>query len=147
MLFSDPRTNDWFLISSPMPGLSIIAGYLYFVTTWGPRYMKHKKPYELKSILITYNFFQVLISTYLVYEVSSLIPIFISGWSKSSFRLLSASACKVLFRCCAFRRSTAFGCERTFLSGVRPLFLNPRNPQWGKLEEFTSIFWRSSRNF
>ncbi|KAK6634784.1 hypothetical protein RUM44_000031 [Polyplax serrata] len=65
---ADPRTNDWFLIASPMPGLSIIAAYLYFVTTWGPRYMKHRKPFELKTTLIVYNFLQVLMSTYLVYE-------------------------------------------------------------------------------
>ncbi|EEB10552.1 elongation of very long chain fatty acids protein, putative [Pediculus humanus corporis] len=65
---ADPRTNDWFLIPSPMPGLIIIACYLYFVTTWGPRYMKDKKPYELKLTLIIYNFLQVLVSIYLVYE-------------------------------------------------------------------------------
>ncbi|KAL0277540.1 UNVERIFIED_CONTAM: hypothetical protein PYX00_004790 [Menopon gallinae] len=65
---ADPRTNDWFLIRSPMPGLTIIAAYLYFVTTWGPRYMKHRKPYELTKTLIVYNFLQVLISIYIVVE-------------------------------------------------------------------------------
>lgn len=65
---ADPRTNHWFLIGSPMPGLTVLAAYLYFVTTWGPRYMKHRKPYELKNTLIIYNFLQVLVSIYLVYE-------------------------------------------------------------------------------
>lgn len=65
---ADPRTNDWFLIKSPFPALSVIIAYLYFVTSWGPRYMKHRKPYELKNILIVYNFLQVLVSIYLVSE-------------------------------------------------------------------------------
>ncbi|XP_020287670.1 elongation of very long chain fatty acids protein AAEL008004-like [Pseudomyrmex gracilis] len=65
---SDPRTHDWFLISSPVPGASIIICYLYFVLTWGPRHMKHRKPYQLKNILIVYNFCQVLLSTWLFWE-------------------------------------------------------------------------------
>lgn len=68
--FSDPRTNSWFLISDPVPPLMILVGYLYFVTNWGPRYMKHRKPYELKNTLIVYNFIQVLVSIYIVYQVS-----------------------------------------------------------------------------
>lgn len=69
-IISDPRTNDWFLIKSPLPGLSIIGAYLYFVLSWGPRYMKHRKPYELTNILIVYNFLQVCISCFLVFEVN-----------------------------------------------------------------------------
>ncbi|XP_029679363.1 elongation of very long chain fatty acids protein AAEL008004-like [Formica exsecta] len=65
---SDPRTRDWFLIPSPIPGLSIIIGYLYFVLSWGPRYMKHRKPYQLKNILVIYNFLQIIISTWLFWE-------------------------------------------------------------------------------
>ncbi|XP_070153889.1 very long chain fatty acid elongase 7-like [Polyergus mexicanus] len=65
---SDPRTRDWFLIPSPIPGLSIIIGYLYFVLSWGPRYMKHRKPYQLKNILIIYNFLQIIISIWLFWE-------------------------------------------------------------------------------
>ncbi|GLV34259.1 stuck in traffic [Carabus blaptoides fortunei] len=65
---ADPRTNDWFLIRHPTPGLTIIGAYLYFVLSWGPRYMKHRKPMELTNILIVYNFLQVLISTWIVWE-------------------------------------------------------------------------------
>lgn len=65
----DPRTNHWPLISSPVPGLTILAAYLYFVTSWGPRYMANRKPFRLENILIGYNLIQVAVSTYLFYEV------------------------------------------------------------------------------
>lgn len=85
---SDPRTNDWFLIGSPMPGLTILAAYLYFITTWGPRYMKHRKPYELKNTLIIYNFIQVLVSIYLVYEVSIRKRLIGELWQKMNIKSL-----------------------------------------------------------
>lgn len=66
----DPRTNDWPLIKSPVPGLTIIGLYLYFVNSWGPRFMKDRKPFQFKNTLIAYNFIQVLISVYLFTEVS-----------------------------------------------------------------------------
>ncbi|GAB1862108.1 Elongation of very long chain fatty acids protein [Camponotus japonicus] len=65
---SDPRTRDWFLIPSPIPGASIIIGYLYFVLSWGPKYMEHRKPYQLKNTLVVYNFLQILISIWLFWE-------------------------------------------------------------------------------
>ncbi|KAL0109567.1 hypothetical protein PUN28_014551 [Cardiocondyla obscurior] len=65
---SDPRTRDWFLISSPVPGLSLLIGYLYFVLSWGPKNMEHRKPYKLKNILVVYNFLQILLSTWLFNE-------------------------------------------------------------------------------
>lgn len=68
IFFLDPRTRDWFLISSPIPGLSLLIGYLYFVLSWGPRNMEHRKPYQLKNTLVVYNFLQVLLSTFLFKE-------------------------------------------------------------------------------
>ncbi|KAL0109554.1 hypothetical protein PUN28_014547 [Cardiocondyla obscurior] len=64
----DPRTQEWFLISGPGPILTIIATYIYFCVSAGPRYMKNKKPYELRNTLIIYNFIQVLLSLYLLNE-------------------------------------------------------------------------------
>ncbi|KAJ4442275.1 hypothetical protein ANN_12142, partial [Periplaneta americana] len=64
-----PRTNDWLLITSPMPGLTIMGTYLYFVLSWGPRYMQHRKPYDLTNTLILYNMLQVFVSVYLFYEI------------------------------------------------------------------------------
>ncbi|XP_046833323.1 elongation of very long chain fatty acids protein AAEL008004-like isoform X2 [Vespa crabro] len=71
---NDPRTKDWFLISGPGPILTILITYLYFSLSAGPRYMRDKKPYNLKNTLIVYNFIQVLVSIYIVYEG------LMSGW-------------------------------------------------------------------
>lgn len=65
---ADPRTNDWFLITSPVPGATIIGLYLYFVISWGPKYMANKPPFQLQKTLVLYNFLQVLISSWLFYE-------------------------------------------------------------------------------
>lgn len=65
---ADPRTNDWFLITSPVPGATIIGLYLYFVISWGPKYMANKPPFQLQKTLVVYNFLQVLISCWLFYE-------------------------------------------------------------------------------
>ncbi|CAG9860521.1 unnamed protein product [Phyllotreta striolata] len=66
--YSDPRTKDWFL-SGKLGHLSLIlVTYVYFCTKAGPRYMKDRKPYELKRTIQVYNFLQVLISAYLFYE-------------------------------------------------------------------------------
>lgn len=68
---TDPRTNDWPLIKSPFPTLTILAAYLYFVRSWGPRYMANRKPYKLENVLLVYNFIQVLVSVFIFYEVKN----------------------------------------------------------------------------
>lgn len=65
---TDHRTNHWPLISSPVPGLTIIGLYLYFVGSWGPKYMANRKPFKLERTLVIYNFLQVIVSTYLFVE-------------------------------------------------------------------------------
>ncbi|XP_012350925.1 elongation of very long chain fatty acids protein [Apis florea] len=65
---SHPITKDWFLMSGPGPLMMIIVSYLYFCLSAGPKYMKDKKPYELRIAMIVYNFIQVLLSIYLFYE-------------------------------------------------------------------------------
>ncbi|KAF5298124.1 hypothetical protein FQA39_LY02548 [Lamprigera yunnana] len=65
---ADPRTNYWPLIEHPWPGITILGAYLYFVLSWGPNFMKNRKPLELKHTLILYNLFQVIISAYLFIE-------------------------------------------------------------------------------
>lgn len=65
---SDPRTNDWPLIKSPVPGLMILATYLYFINSLGPRLMANRKPFNLEKTLIVYNLIQVIVSSWLVFE-------------------------------------------------------------------------------
>ncbi|XP_058452859.1 elongation of very long chain fatty acids protein AAEL008004 [Malaya genurostris] len=65
---ADPRTNHWPLVSSPVPGLTIIASYLYFVLNFGPKYMANRKPFQMQKFLVLYNFLQVLLSLWLFFE-------------------------------------------------------------------------------
>lgn len=52
-------------MQSPVPVMSILATYLYFVLKLGPKMMEKKKPYELKTLLIAYNALQVIFSIFL----------------------------------------------------------------------------------
>lgn len=65
---ADPRTEGLLFMSGTGPTLAILLTYIYFCTSIGPRFMKHRKPYDLKNTLIIYNFIQVLMSLYLVHE-------------------------------------------------------------------------------
>ena len=66
---SDPRVNNWAMMSSPFPTLFICLFYAYFVKVLGPKLMENRKPFELKKILLYYNLLQVALSTWLFYEV------------------------------------------------------------------------------
>lgn len=66
----DLRTKSWFLSNSPGPLFMILIAYLYFCLSAGPRYMRDRKPYELKTTLLVYNALQVVFSWILLYEVS-----------------------------------------------------------------------------
>lgn len=66
--FSDPRVKNWFLMSSPFPTLIMCTLYVLTVKKIGPWLMRDRKPFELRKILIVYNFFQVLFSTWIFYE-------------------------------------------------------------------------------
>ena len=78
---SDPRVNDWAMMSSPIPTLAICLFYVYFVKVLGPKLMENRKPFNLRRIMIFYNLFQVIFSTWLFNES------LVSGWGgQYSFR-------------------------------------------------------------
>jgi hypothetical protein len=52
----DPMVDSWFLMSSPVPILSILGFYLYFVLKLGPQLMANRKAFNLQKILVAYNF-------------------------------------------------------------------------------------------
>lgn len=56
--------------NSPGPLLTILVTYLYFCLYAGPRYMKNRKPFQLKNTLVVYNISQVIFSVVLVIEVN-----------------------------------------------------------------------------
>ncbi|XP_007486429.2 elongation of very long chain fatty acids protein 7 isoform X1 [Monodelphis domestica] len=71
---ADPRVGDWPLMSSPLPQTLILGVYVYFVTSLGPKLMENRKPFDLKKLMVTYNFLIVLFSLYMFYEFM------MSGW-------------------------------------------------------------------
>ncbi|KAF2884521.1 hypothetical protein ILUMI_21666 [Ignelater luminosus] len=78
---SDPRVKGWFLMSSPLPTLAICLFYVYFSRVMGPRLMENRKPFNLRNVLIIYNFMQTIFSAWIFYEY------LMSGWWGSySFR-------------------------------------------------------------
>lgn len=68
-MFQDPRTEDWFLIRTPWPGLTLLGFYLYFVNNLGPRLMENRKPFKLDRLMQIYNVLQIVLNGYLVYKV------------------------------------------------------------------------------
>ena len=58
------------LMSSPLPQTIIIVAYIYFATSLGPRLMENRKAFDLKGVLVVYNFSVVALSLYMCYEVS-----------------------------------------------------------------------------
>nr|XP_018902304.1 PREDICTED: elongation of very long chain fatty acids protein 4-like [Bemisia tabaci] len=65
----DDVVDNWFLMSSTWPIVTIIGVYLFFCLKWGPKYMEDKKPFEMKWILLAYNLFQVILNGNLVWQL------------------------------------------------------------------------------
>ncbi|XP_018327722.1 elongation of very long chain fatty acids protein AAEL008004 isoform X2 [Agrilus planipennis] len=61
----DPLVDSWWTMQSPFPVMGILALYLFFVLKLGPQIMSKRKPYELKTVLIAYNAYQVIFSIWL----------------------------------------------------------------------------------
>jgi len=56
-------------MQSPIPTVLLCALYLLCVAV-GPRVMKNREPFNLRRVLILYNFGLVALSGYIVYQVS-----------------------------------------------------------------------------
>nr|CAD7452143.1 unnamed protein product [Timema tahoe] len=65
---SDPRVNQWSMMASPFPTLAICLAYAYFAKVLGPRLMENRKPFNLRNVLIVYNFLQTIFSSWIFYE-------------------------------------------------------------------------------
>ncbi|XP_011883080.1 PREDICTED: elongation of very long chain fatty acids protein AAEL008004-like [Vollenhovia emeryi] len=62
---SHPVSRDWF-VSSPFPLLLLTVGYLYFVLYAGPRYMKNRTPFKLRTVILIYDLIQILANLWLL---------------------------------------------------------------------------------
>ena len=58
-------------MDTPWPSFILTVLYIYFVKYGGPQYMENRKPYELRSILLVYNFSMVALSAYCFFEVGN----------------------------------------------------------------------------
>lgn len=67
--FADPRVEDWPMMSSPLPPLGAFFIYL-FVANYGPTFMKHRKPLQLRWILIVYNLYVATLNLWIACELT-----------------------------------------------------------------------------
>ncbi|KAJ8918562.1 hypothetical protein NQ315_013067 [Exocentrus adspersus] len=65
LYFIDPIVDSWMFMKSPLPVITILVSYLYFVLKLGPHLMSNRPAFDLKNILIFYNGYQVLFSLWM----------------------------------------------------------------------------------
>lgn len=61
--------------TSPVALLLINCGYLYFIR-WGIELMRHRKPLNLRSLILAYNIVQVVLNMWIAADVSVLLFFF-----------------------------------------------------------------------
>jgi len=71
---ADPRVVDYPMMSSIWPSFILTVAYFFIVKYAGPKFMENRKPYEIKEIMLAYNFGMVILSGYIMYEFAA------SGW-------------------------------------------------------------------
>ncbi|XP_053324778.1 elongation of very long chain fatty acids protein 1 [Spea bombifrons] len=71
---ADARIGHYPLMHSPFLPAAILLGYVYFVLSLGPRIMANRKAFDLKPLMVVYNFGLVALSAFIVYEF------LMSGW-------------------------------------------------------------------
>lgn len=75
---TDPRTKDWFLVNNKMFLVTTLFSYVYIVKVGGPRFMKHRKPFDnLKPLILFYNAAMVLLNVF--FGTSFLLKTYLGG--------------------------------------------------------------------
>jgi len=64
----DPRVDGWLGMYSIWPTIVICGLYVYIVKDLGPRFMRDREPYNIKNILLAYNFAQTIFSFWMFRE-------------------------------------------------------------------------------
>ncbi|KAJ8668549.1 hypothetical protein QAD02_010212 [Eretmocerus hayati] len=59
---ADQRVSEWFLMSTPWPGIALIAFYLYFTFSLGPSIMARRPPMKLDRIMQIYDVIQIVLN-------------------------------------------------------------------------------------
>ncbi|KAJ3629153.1 hypothetical protein MTP99_013566 [Tenebrio molitor] len=60
--YEDPRTQNYFLMSSPLPLFFILATYVSFIFKIGPAVMKNRQPVNLDKVMMVYNWAQIILN-------------------------------------------------------------------------------------
>ncbi|KAH7936552.1 hypothetical protein HPB49_001224 [Dermacentor silvarum] len=68
----DPRTEGWAFITDAKFTFPLLIGYVYFAKVAGPRWMKDRKPFDLKWAILTYNALTVIANAYFAVRLLSL---------------------------------------------------------------------------
>uniref|UniRef100_A0AAG5DAS9 Elongation of very long chain fatty acids protein n=1 Tax=Anopheles atroparvus TaxID=41427 RepID=A0AAG5DAS9_ANOAO len=58
---SDKRSENFPFLHSPLWPVSVLAVYFLLVFYWIPNFMRDRKPYELRRLMVAYNVFQVVV--------------------------------------------------------------------------------------
>lgn len=69
---ADKRLENWPMMKTPFPCLGLIVAYIIFLYI-GPKIMKNRKAFDLRQVIIPYNLSLVAISTYITYEILSVV--------------------------------------------------------------------------
>ncbi|XP_067928969.1 very long chain fatty acid elongase 7-like [Watersipora subatra] len=72
--YKDPRSDGLFGMSSLWPSVALCLLYTLAVTVVGPWWMSNRKPFEIKGLMIAYNFSMVAFCGYILCEF------LMSGW-------------------------------------------------------------------
>ena len=64
----------------PWSVLAIIAVYVYFVKVWGPEFMKNRKPFDIKPLILVYNITMVFVNIFFFIVVSSRTNFGVKTW-------------------------------------------------------------------
>lgn len=73
-------------MQSPFPVITILVIYLYFVLKLGPELMKNREAFNLKGVMIAYNAYQVIFSTWLccqAFYVKNAVPYLLNHTCKN----------------------------------------------------------------
>nr|WDS84445.1 elongation of very long chain fatty acids protein 4 [Apocyclops royi] len=65
----DPRVEEWPLMGSPWPTIGITLLYLYMCLCGPQHFMANRKPLEVKSLILAYNFFISGLNLYIGLEL------------------------------------------------------------------------------
>ncbi|KAH8020956.1 hypothetical protein HPB51_010346 [Rhipicephalus microplus] len=70
--FRDPRVEGWGVVTEGRLIIPLLFAYVYLAKIGGPRWMKNREPYKLRSAILAYNFMMALVNAYFCYRYARL---------------------------------------------------------------------------